>query len=519
MAYEALYRQWRPLTFDDVVGQEHVTNTLKNEIQQGRVGHAYLFCGSRGTGKTSTARILSRAINCLNIKDGNPCNECENCRGILNGSIPDITEIDAASNNGVDNIRNLRDEARFSGSMLSDKVYIVDEVHMLSTSAFNALLKILEEPPAHVHFILATTEAHKVPQTILSRCQRFDFHRITVSDTENQIKKILNETGAAVQDRAIRLISEKADGSMRDALSLLDQCLSIGSSALTYEDVASFFGTNSKENVYDLLSCIADGNITSAFSVIGNVVESGKNITSFAEEFISILRNMLLCKYSASPAASLNLSNEDADMTAGMAAKFDASRLLQIISRATDAQALFRTSLDPRLTFELAVVKMINPAFDSSYDGLVARLKVLEDKIASGTFESSQTEKSVQKEKTPAKKESAPQKSPVNSLIFTKIKNSWSDILNTLFSSNNLAAHIALQNVELSEDNGKIAFIFETKEEYLSYKQTIKDDAEIISAAISKAVGVFPGISVKYKENGEEKNDNLLILCKKINNE
>ena len=182
MAYTALYRTWRPLNFDDVIGQGHVTATLKNEIKLGRVGHAYLFCGSRGTGKTSTARILSRAVNCLNSKDGNPCNECENCKGILDGTILDITEIDAASNNGVDNIRDLREEARFSGSRLKRRIYIVDEVHMLTTNAFNALLKILEEPPEHVIFILATTESHKVPATILSRCQRFDFKRIDTED-------------------------------------------------------------------------------------------------------------------------------------------------------------------------------------------------------------------------------------------------------------------------------------------------------------------------------------------------
>lgn len=519
MAYEALYRKWRPLTFDDVVGQEHVTNTLKNEIQQERVGHAYLFCGSRGTGKTSTARILSRAINCQNPKDGNPCNECENCNGILDGTIPDITEIDAASNNGVDNIRNLRDEARFSGSMLSDKVYIVDEVHMLSTQAFNALLKILEEPPAHVHFILATTEAHKVPQTILSRCQRFDFHRITVADTEKQIKKIINQTGDAIEDRAIRLIAEKADGSMRDALSLLDQCLSIGSGSLTYEDVSAFFGTSSQEGSFELLDSIAEGNVSKAFSVIGNIVESGKNITSFAEDFIVLLRNMLLCKYSANPALTLNVSAEDAEMIENISKKFEPERLLQIINRATDAQALFRTSLNPRLTFEMAVVKMANPVYDASQDGLLARLNVLEDKIASGAVISPIKSVSVQKAEAPEKKQAAPVKTKVNSAIFTKIKNSWSDILQTLFSSNNIASHIALQNVELSEENGKIAFIYSTKDEYLSYRQTIDDDADVISSAISKSVGAFPDILVKYKENGETKNDNLLILYRKINNE
>ncbi|MBO4896994.1 MAG: DNA polymerase III subunit gamma/tau [Clostridia bacterium] len=513
MAYEALYRQWRPLTFDDVVGQEHVTNTLKNEIEQGRVGHAYLFCGSRGTGKTSTARILSRAINCLNPKGGNPCNECENCRGILDGSIPDITEIDAASNNGVDNIRSLREEARFAGSMLSDKVYIVDEVHMLSTSAFNALLKILEEPPAHVHFILATTESHKVPQTILSRCQRFDFHRITIADTEKQIKKIITQTGDAIEDRAIRLIAEKADGSMRDALSLLDQCLSIGSGDLSYEDVASFFGTDSSDSSFELLEAIAEGNITSAFSVIGKIVESGKNIPSFADGFVSLLRNMLLCKYSANPASSLNLSKDDTEAIEGIAAKFSAERLLQIINRATEAQTLFRTGINPRLTFEMAVVKMVNPAFDSSFEGLVARINALEDRLASGNFAVSQSTPAAPETKAPEKK--APEKTKVNSAVFTKIKNSWSDILETLFSSNNIASHIALQNVELSEDNGKIAFVYQGKDEYLSYRQTISDDADIISAAISKAVGAFPDITVKYKEDGVEKNDNLLILYKK----
>ena len=240
MAYTALYRTWRPLTFDDVVGQTHITNTLKNEIISGRIGHAYLFCGTRGTGKTSTARILSRAINCLSPKDGNPCNDCENCKGILEGKILDITEIDAASNNGVDSIRDLREEARFEGTRLKNRIYIIDEVHMLSTSAFNALLKILEEPPKHVHFILATTESHKVPETILSRCQRFDFRRIRTHDIEVQLARILMADGFRAEERGIRLMAEKADGSMRDALSILDQCMAIGGSTLSYDEIADF---------------------------------------------------------------------------------------------------------------------------------------------------------------------------------------------------------------------------------------------------------------------------------------
>ncbi len=225
MAYQALYRKWRPLTFDDVVGQRHVTETIKNEVKNNAVGHAFLFCGSRGTGKTSTARIFSRAINCENPQGGNPCNKCPTCRGILDGSIMDITEIDAASNSGVDNIRSLREEAGYTAAITKYKVYIIDEVHALSAGAFNALLKLLEEPPEHVKFVLATTEAHKVMDTISSRCQRFDFKRITAEDIYDRLEYICRAEGIDAEERALRMIASAADGSMRDALSCLDPCV------------------------------------------------------------------------------------------------------------------------------------------------------------------------------------------------------------------------------------------------------------------------------------------------------
>jgi len=234
MAYQALYRKWSPLTFDDVIGQSHITQTLVNEIVHNRIAHAYLFCGTRGTGKTSTAKIFSRAINCLNNHNGNPCNECEICKGILDGSNMDVVEIDAASNNGVDNIREIRDEVAYAPSKSKYKVYIIDEVHMLSSGAFNALLKTLEEPPSHVIFILATTESHKIPATILSRCQRFDFKRISTDDVVNRLKQIIQKDHINIDDKGLRLIARVSDGSMRDALSILDQCIAFGEQTITY---------------------------------------------------------------------------------------------------------------------------------------------------------------------------------------------------------------------------------------------------------------------------------------------
>lgn len=511
MAYTALYRKWRPLTFDDVVGQEHITNTLKNEIITGRIGHAYLFCGSRGTGKTSTARILSRAINCLDPQNGNPCNKCAHCLGILDGTMPDITEIDAASNNGVDNIRNLREEARFSGSALSDRVYIVDEVHMLSGAAFNALLKTLEEPPAHVHFILATTESHKIPQTILSRCQRFDFRRINVSDIEEQIKKILKDGDTAIEDSAIRLIAEKADGAMRDALSILDQCISVGGNRLTYAQISDFLGTSENEYTEKLIGSIAKNDVKSAFAAISDAVTSGKNIPSFTDNLIMQLRNILLCKYTENPSAALGVSEDEAQKLLELAALFTPERLVNVIKLASEAQMLFRTSLNTRLTLEIAVIKMTNPVYDLSSEALAERLSALESKIASGVFTAAPA--SAKESKSSKKEVPKLAAKPADSANVAKIKHSLADITAELISGNNLQVSMAISAAEIEENDGKLAFVFNSDEEFSSLSGIITDNKALLTSLIERFAGFRPDIIVKRaSEEKRAEQDNLIKL-------
>lgn len=510
MAYTALYRKWRPLTFDDVVGQPHITNTLKNEIQTGRVGHAYLFCGSRGTGKTSTARILSRAINCLNPQNGNPCNECENCRGILDGSILDITEIDAASNNGVENIRSLREEARFSGSSLAHRVYIVDEVHMLSTSAFNALLKILEEPPAHVHFILATTELHKVLPTIMSRCQRFDFKRISISDIENQIKKISASGGVTIDEKAVRLIAEKADGGMRDALSLLDQCLSIGEENLSFETVSEFLGAGNRELNFAMAEKIAQTDTKGAFEIVASLVEEGKNIPTAADELCKLFRDMLMCKYYDDPTLPLNMSAEDAEKVLTLSKSFSSERLIQIINCITKLQASFKTGISPRLAFETAIVKMTSPVYDSGEDALLARISILEEKIANGAIVS--TVASEKKESAPAPKKAAPPSKPVSSEGFLKIKNSWADIINDLFANNCLQTAMALEQGKIVEIDKKLAIVYNTKSDYQTFRPLLAESIQDIKNSVMRICDISPEITIEFSGDTATSDDSLIKL-------
>ena len=293
MAYQTLYRKWRPKTFDEVVGQSHITSTLRNEILTNRTTHAYIFTGTRGTGKTSTAKILSRALNCENPVNGNPCNQCSSCRGILDETILDVVEFDAASNGGVDNIREIIDQVRYSTASTRYKVYIIDEVHMLSIDAFNALLKTLEEPPEYVVFILATTEIHKVPVTILSRCQRFDFKNITSADIAGAVARILSAEEVNIEKDAVDYIAYLGNGSMRDALSITEQCLAYKSNDITYSDITEILGTLDDSFLYSAAEHIASGNVRELLVLFNNCIKKGKNPDSFADGMMRTLRDIL----------------------------------------------------------------------------------------------------------------------------------------------------------------------------------------------------------------------------------
>lgn len=401
--YLTLYRKWRPKTFEDVIGQPHITLTLKQEVQQSRTAHAYLFTGPRGTGKTTCSKILSMAINCTNSTDGNPCMECDSCKGIDQASILDVVEIDAASNNGVDNIRQLRDEASFTPTQCKYRVYIIDEAHMLSTGAFNALLKIMEEPPSHVVFILATTEAHKVPATILSRCQRFDFRRIKTEDIANSISKIAVAEAVTLTEQASMMLARLADGGMRDALSLLDQCIAY-STTVTEEVVLNAIGIVGKDYLYEMTDCILERDATKALLLIDKLYSMSKDLQSLLEELIFHFRNVMLCKTLKNPESLIAVLPDELEQLNKYASKLKLDDLLLFIAELQDCLDKMGKSIDRRLCFELCLIKLCTlaysptPAFDVA--SIISRLEKLENMINCGVTVNSTTEKPTPKSAT-----------------------------------------------------------------------------------------------------------------------
>ncbi len=367
--------------FEDVVGQDHVSETLKNSIKTGRIAHAYLFCGTRGTGKTSSAKIFSRAVNCTNSHDGNPCNECETCRGILDGSILDVYEMDAASNSGIDNIREIRDEVNYSPTSCKYKVYIVDEAHMLTTEAFNALLKTLEEPPGHVIFILATTEPHKIPATIHSRCQRFDFRRIGITDIERRLNKIVKEEEISITPDALELVAELADGSMRDGLSILDQCVAFARDGLRYDDIVDIVGVADRKVLFSVADCIAEFDSKTALNVIDEFLKKGKEAPNFIEELIGHFRALMICRSTDSPNDILEKTEEAIVKYKEQAEKFTIDRLISAISLLGEFLLMTKKMSAPNIAVEMAVVKLCSPEGSGDNAQLVMRLEKLEKEI------------------------------------------------------------------------------------------------------------------------------------------
>jgi len=357
--YQALYRKYRPKTFDEVLGQEHVTTTLKNQIISGNIGHAYLFSGTKGTGKTSTAKIFSRAVNCLHPVNGNPCNECEICKGIMDESIMDVIEMDAASNRKIEDIRELKDKVIYPPAKAKYKIYIVDEVHMLTNQAFNALLKTLEEPPRHLIFILATTDVQKLPQTIISRCQRFDFRRLTSRDIVSNMRNILDKLNVRIDDSILHLIARNSDGAMRDALSLLDQLISY-SSNLTYQDALKILGIANMDFIFSLVENIKNRKIEDSLLAINDIIQEGKDIIQFIKDLIYHYRNLLIAKTS-------NNAVEIMDMDEGMAKEYikqssdmTLDYILRSIEILNDSEKRMSWSTQPRIILEMAVIKLIN---------------------------------------------------------------------------------------------------------------------------------------------------------------
>lgn len=386
MAYTALYREWRPSTFYYVVGQEHITTTLKNQILNNRIAHAYLFCGTRGTGKTSTAKVFAKALNCLNLQDGEPCNECEMCKKINNGLAIDVTELDAASNNGIDKIRDIIDDVKYPPQEARFKVYIMDEVHMLSVGAVNAFLKTLEEPPANVIFILATTDPQKLPITILSRCQRFDFKRINKNDITARLRKIVTEKGVMADDKSLNLIARVSDGAMRDSLSILDQAISMGNGAVEYSSVVSMLGLVTNEYLFTLTNNVIERNIEKCISTIEEIITSGKDAYLFIKDLIEHYRNLLMAKVTNNAEEVLDMSEENIALIKEQSARLRAEEIMRCIRILQEAEGNAKVSKQARLYLELSIIKMCKIEYDTSSEVILTRLNRLEENLKNGNI-------------------------------------------------------------------------------------------------------------------------------------
>ena len=387
MSYTALYRKFRPDSFADVKGQDHIVTTLKNQIRANRIGHAYLFTGTRGTGKTTVAKIFAKTVNCENPTENGPCGVCRSCRAIAAGASMNVIEIDAASNNGVDNIREIVDEVAYSPAEGKYKVYIIDEVHMLSGGAFNALLKTLEEPPSYVIFILATTEVHKIPITILSRCQRYDFKRISIDTIAGRMKELTAIEQVAVEDRALRFIARTADGSMRDALSLLDQCIAFHlGSELTYDKVLEVLGAVDTEVFSRLLRFVLDRDVKGCINLLEEITMQGRELTQFVTDFTWYLRNLMLVQVSENLEDVIDMSTENLERLKEEAAAVTGDRIIRYIRIFSELSGQIRYASQKRILVEIALIKLCKPSMETSPDALLDRIRELEERVEKGVF-------------------------------------------------------------------------------------------------------------------------------------
>lgn len=382
MSYTALYRKWRPTSFEEVRGQDHIVKTLKNQINSGRIGHAYLFCGTRGTGKTSIAKIFARAVNCEHPVDGSPCGECSMCRQIAAGASLNVVEIDAASNNGVENIRDIREQVQYPPTDGCYRVYIIDEVHMLSIGAFNALLKTLEEPPSYVIFILATTEVHKIPITILSRCQRYDFKRISIDTIAGRLAELTQAEQIDVDDRALRYVARAADGSMRDALSLLDQCVAFHfGEKLTYDNVLEVLGAVDNRVFSKLFQAVLASDTKACIREIEEMIIQGRDLSQLVNDFVWYMRNLLIAKTTDEPGDMLDMSEENLAVLKEEAAGVDTETLMRYIRIFSELSGQLRYASQKRILVEIAFIKLTTPSMEQNLDSILQRITLLEQKM------------------------------------------------------------------------------------------------------------------------------------------
>lgn len=469
MAYTALYRKFRPDTFDEVKGQTAIVTTLRNQVRNSRMSHAYLFCGTRGTGKTTIAKILAKASNCEAPENGNPCGKCAMCQSIAAGTSMNVIEIDAASNNGVDNIREIVEEVRYSPTEGRYKVYIIDEVHMLSPGAFNALLKTLEEPPSYVIFILATTEVHKLPITILSRCQRYDFSRITVEEITERLTDLIGREGVSAEEKALRYIARAADGAMRDALSLLDRCIAFyPGETLTYDNVLDILGTVDIEVFGRLIRAVRMGDVADAMKVLEETVMRGRDLGQFITDFTWYLRNLLLARSVEQPEEFLDISSEQMPEFLAEAAKNEPEVLVRYIGICSDLINRIRYAGDKRVMIEVTLIRMCRPESENDYNSLIDRIRHLEEQIANGVFVS-QTDFAGELSKTvEASKDKVPAAELPRALKedIREVAENWQNIVNEA-GKRSMPMRCLLVNARPSvdESGSKLILAFEKKVE------------------------------------------------------
>lgn len=511
MSYTALYRKFRPDNYDDVKGQEHITTTLSNQIISGRIGHAYLFCGTRGTGKTTVAKIFAKAVNCENPKDGNPCNECSMCKAIAAGVSMNVIEMDAASNNGVENIRQIVEEVQYRPTEGKYKVYIVDEVHMLSTSAFNALLKTLEEPPEYVIFILATTEAHKIPITILSRCQRYDFKHISVDTIKGRLKELADKEQMEVEEKALRYIAKTADGSMRDALSLLDQCeaFCIGE-PLTYDKTLGILGAVDTDVFSNMLRAVVSEDTVSCMQIIEEMVNYGRDLQQFVVELTWYLRNMLLIKTSEDAEEIIDMSSEKLEALKEEADMLDTDVIMRYIRILSELTNQIKFSSQKRVLIEIALIKLMQPAMEQDYESLKNRVSNIEKKLEDGILVSGNQSGRQMAAGSP---QGAEEKAPVKKLEMAvpeeiqKVADNWHNIVRSI--NGHLGVGIK-KNKLCIDSNSTLCIVYESD---MDWRQDNKpENIELIKSVIANVIGKEVPIELKYvskEQNYEESYMNL----------
>ena len=501
--HKALYRVYRPKTFGDVVGQEHIVKTLKNQIKNNNIGHAYLFSGTRGTGKTSTAKIFARAVNCLNPINEEPCNECEICIDTLNDNIMDIVEIDAASNNSVDDIRELRESVKYTPSKAKYKVYIIDEVHMLSQGAFNALLKTLEEPPSYVIFILATTEPHKIPATILSRCQRFDFKRVSSKDIASRMSYICKKENIEAEEKALSLIARNSQGALRDALSILDQCISFGNEKIEYNDVIELLGTVNIDELFELSQSIIDENTKKSLEILNEFIIWGKDIRNLINDLIDHFRNLMVCKVSKDLDEIISLPEESIERLKEQSQNVNINDLIRILNILSETQDSMKSSSNTRILAEVTIMKIAQPMFDESKEALIKRIENLEEKIESENIKVStvQIEQSkdvksqiIEDNKVEENKEDVAYEE-VKSEDVRLVESSWKKITQKIKDDRKLSVAALLKEVNTFNVKDNILYLifndnFSFARSRLNSKETIEYIESIIREVLKRSFNI-----------------------------